>query len=136
MLEDCSHFVSSCLGKPPATTAGGLDIGSDFPAGPYGRLSAQGLYDRLITKNLVTIVAEKKNHADAQSYLGSISPGDLIFYFDTSVAPNRYGHSAIFLGGADNDIACHNYCRCDVHNDYPQSWDSVGLRIYTFLKVK
>lgn len=133
-LEDCSHFLSCCLGSPPNGKAGGLPIGSDFPAGPYGKLNAPALYDRLIQQNLVDIVAEKKSHADAKAKLGSLSEGDLIFYFDTGL--NRYGHAAMYLAGGDSDIVCHTYCRCDVHNSYPQAWDSVGLKIYTLLKVR
>jgi Putative amidase domain len=132
-LEDCTHFISCCLGSPPGGTGGGIPITRDFNT-IYGRLGANNLYNDLINQNRVEIVAEKKTFAQAASFLSSLQAGDLIFYFDTS--HNRYGHSAIYLAGSEKRIACHTYCRSDANSDYPQSWDSVNLPLCTLLKVK
>lgn len=132
-LEDCTHFVSCCLGSPPGGTGGGIPITRDFNT-IYGRLSADRLYNDLVSQGRVEPVVEKKTFAQAASSLGSLQEGDLIFYFDTP--RNRYGHSAIYLAGAGKRIACHTYCRGEANNDYPQAWDSVNLPLCTLLKVK
>jgi|GEM_PF-1768129 len=132
-LEDCTHFVSCCLGSPPNGTGGGIPIKQDFNT-IYGRLGADKLYNDLVQQGRVDIVVEKKTYAQAAASLGSLQEGDLIFYFDSPL--NRYGHSAIYLGGPGKRIACHTYCRGDANDDYPQAWDSVKLPLCTLLKVK
>lgn len=132
-LEDCTHFISCCLGSPPGGVGGGIPITQDFTT-IYGRLSADRLYKDLVNQSRVEIVAEKKTYSEAESALASLQAGDLVFYFDSP--RNRYGHSAFYLAGAGKRIACHTYCRCDVNNDYPQAWNSVNLPLCTLLKVK
>jgi hypothetical protein len=132
-LEDCTHFVSCCIGNPPGEPGGGIPVVRDFST-IYGRLSADRLYNDLVNQERVDIVAEKKTYSQAESALASLQGGDLIFYFDT--AYNRYRHSALYLAGAGKRIACHTFCRCDVNNDYDQAWNSVQLDLCTLLKVK
>jgi hypothetical protein len=132
-LEDCTHFVSCCLGTPPGGSGGGIPITQDFTT-IYGCLSADRLYNDLVTQDRVDVVAEKKTYTQAKPYLERLQAGDLIFYFDSD--RNRYGHSALYLAGVNKRIACHTYCRCDVNNDYSQEWDSVRLPLCTLLKVK
>jgi len=132
-LEDCTHFISCCLGSPPGGTGGGIPIISDFNT-IYGRISTDRLYKDLVNQGRVTIVAEKMTFAQAAESIHSLQVGDLIFYFDTP--RNRYGHSAIYLSGSGKRIACHTYCRGDANYDYPQAWDSVNLPLCTLLKVK
>ena len=123
-LEDCAHFISCCIGKPPGGGGGGLSLDRPFPTGPYGILNANGLYNDLLAKNLIEVVSEQKTYADTRPQLTQIGEGDLIFYW--YIPESRYGHAGLYLANADRDIACHTYCRCDQNNDYPQSWDSVG----------
>lgn len=132
-LEDCTHFVSCCLGSPPGGTGGGIPIKQDFST-IYGRLSAVRLYNDLVREGRVDIVTEKKAYSEAVPLLANLQAGDLIFYFDST--HNRYGHSAIYLAGAGKRIACHTYCRGDANNDYSQAWNSVNLPLCTLLNVK
>jgi hypothetical protein len=124
-MEDCSHFVSSCLGTPPGGTAGGgLYIPSDFPAVSYGIFGAQRLFDHL-NGGYLNVIGAGLNHAKAAAALSKLKEGDLIFY-----APQGrpIGHAGMFLG-ASGMIACHTYCRADVAaGDPPQEWDSVTFR--------
>jgi hypothetical protein len=130
-LDDCAHFVSCCIGSPPAGGGGGLTLSRDFPNGPYGVLSADRLYRDLLKRAHIEVVAEKSTDP---SDLDKISAGDLIFYWNASLG--RYQHGALYMADSLKRISCHTYCRSDQINDYPQRWDSVaGTQSYTFVKV-
>ena len=63
-LDDCTHFMSCILGRPPgADCSGGLSIPADFPSGPYGILGAGRFVQMLVKKGWVEVipVADKKN---------------------------------------------------------------------------
>jgi hypothetical protein len=101
-LDDCTHFMSCCLGAP----AGGLELPRDFANGPYGVVGADRLVHVLTNAGLADAlpVADKR---DPQ--LERIAPGDLIGYY--SRPRSRYVHLAMYAG--DERIICHTYCRSD-----------------------
>jgi hypothetical protein len=123
-MDDCAHFISSCLGTPPNASAGGLNISSDF-AVAYGIFGAQRLFNYLNTQGAINVIGTNLSHDDAAAQLSSLNAGDLIFY-----APQggSIHHSGLFLGSPSQNIACHTYCRADqVTGDPPQGWDSVAF---------
>jgi hypothetical protein len=132
-LEDCTHFVSCCLGTPPNGIGGGLQIRRDFNT-IYGRLSPQRLFDDLIGDGLIDVVCEKVDHDVASQKLAQLQAGDLVFYWHPETG--RYRHVGMYLADTKKRIACHTYCRCDQADDYNQAWDSTEFRKYTLAKVK
>jgi hypothetical protein len=110
-LDDCTHFISCCLGEP----GGGLTLPRDFADGPYGILGADRLTRHLIEAELVEPFAVADKRAPG---LERIAPGDLVGY--SSRQRGRFVHLAIYLG--DGRIACHTYCRSD---DPACTWDNV-----------
>lgn len=137
-LDDCAHFVSHCIGAPPGQTAGGLKLPS-FSASVYGQLGAHRLFD-VLTGRLTMIGTARMSEATASQNIGKLRSGDLIFY-----APKSYGeyrHVGLYLGGNEQRITCHTYCRADVADGFPQGWDSVGFSgypdntcVYTFARI-
>ncbi len=131
-LDDCAHFLSCCLGKPPGGTGGGFAIPSDFPNGPYGILSANKLFEYLDSKKYLRLVAVKVKKDP--TLLAQLEEGDLIFYWKNQLG--RYHHVAMYMADAHKRITCHTYCRSDQSEDYDQSWNSVnGTDLVTFAKV-
>jgi hypothetical protein len=113
-LDDCTHFMSCCVGRPPGgVAAGGLSIPSDFGAGPYGILGADRFVRALVTRGLVEVipVADKSDPG-----LERIAAGDLIGYHRRS--KGTYTHMAMYA--AEGNIVCHTYCRSD---DSACTWD-------------
>jgi hypothetical protein len=106
-LDDCTHFMSCCVGSPPGdTTAGGLPVPSDFPAGPYGILGAGRFVQMLVHHGWVEVI-----HVDDKDNPGldRIAAGDIIAYYRLS--KNDYAHLVLYAG--DGNIVCHTYCRAD-----------------------
>jgi hypothetical protein len=113
-LDDCTHFMSCVLGRPPGgIAAGGLDIPSDFPSGPYGILGASRFVRTLLDRGYVevTVVEDKSSPG-----IESLSPGDLVGYYKRS--GHSYAHLTLYAG--DGNIICHSYCRSD---DPACTWD-------------
>jgi hypothetical protein len=120
-LDDCTHFLSCVVGRPPgATSSGGLLIPPDFPSGPYGILGAGRFVRTLVERgDLEVIPVEDKRDPG----LARIAAGDLIGFYRAS--QRDYGHLALYAG--DENIVCHTYCRADVEDC---TWDhrySLGL---------
>jgi hypothetical protein len=106
-LDDCTHFISCCVGCPPGgVTAGGLPIPADFPAGPYGILGADRFVQALVKKGFIEVITVEDK---TRPGLDRIAPGDLIGYLRGS--KGRYAHLAMYAG--DENIICHTYCRSD-----------------------
>jgi hypothetical protein len=125
-IEDCTHFISCCLGP----LGGGLAIVSEFPTGPYGLLAPQKLLDFLWkTKNWAEILGTEKT--PSSEIPGNLQEGDLIFYWNGSA----YQHSAMYLGNYWNGsdyrglITCHSSCR------WLADWD-VGFPKCTCVHIK
>jgi hypothetical protein len=108
-LDDCTHFISCCIGQRPGESCGGLRIPPQMgapPRAPYGIVRVSSMVERLTRSRFAEIVAEKSEDDRIVDRLG---PGDLIAYF--SKAHRRYAHLAMLLDG--KKIACHSYCRSD-----------------------
>jgi|CXWL01.1.fsa_nt_gi hypothetical protein len=132
-LDDCTHFLSCCLGNPPGQVAGGLNISSAFPQGPYGQVGASSLVAFMRDQGWATIlkVQDKGNPPTS-----SISPGDIIAYFNKNLG--RYTHLAMYLGG--KKIVCHSYSRSDSSEcTWDNDFDLLGRESnfeWHFIKVK
>src|SRR3954471_21434707 len=87
-LDDCTHFMSCCVGAP----GGGLELPSELGE-PYGIVGADRLVRHLGSHDLIEVipVADKKNPP-----LDRITPGDLVGYY--SRPRSRYVHLAMYLG--------------------------------------
>jgi hypothetical protein len=115
-LDDCTHFVSCCIGKPPNENAGGLPLKVEFPSGPYGIVGVKRMVDFLKAKKWVKVEGERSKDASLISKLGR---GDLVAYFNESAG--RYTHLTFYLGR--DTIACHTYCRFDKKIEPACTWD-------------
>lgn len=125
-LDDCTHFISCCIGERPGEPCGGLKLTyqqlGQPPTAPYGitrvRTMVEYLTGRLRANiKYATIVAEK---SEDETLIGRLSPGDLIAYFNKE--RKLYSHMALLLEG--NKIACHTYGR----SDQPEcTWDNDWL---------
>jgi len=127
--DDCTHFVSCCIGK-----GGGLLLGlwDMFPA--YGVLSPDRLLKRLTTEMQVArVVGQNLAAGDATEklYKGALQRGDVILYNipQPSDRPRIgiYSHAALHLGYGK--IACHTQCRCGV------DFDGVRFTTVTLLHI-
>ena len=140
-IDDCAHFISCCIGKPPGEQAGNIDVRSAWGAGIYGQTASDGLFHTLVEDEFGDLIGtEKMSHSAASAQIVNLKPGDLIFYHDPNhFGPNKpgYGHSAVYLGGTKRRIACHSYIRCDVEDLPGQEWDSVNITdvSFTFFKL-
>ena len=108
-LDDCTHFMSCCLGAP----AGGLELPSELGE-PYGIVGADRLVRHLVRHDLVELIEVADKRAPP---VERIAPGDLFGYY--SRPRSRYVHLAMYLG--EGRIAGHTYCRSD---DPACTWDN------------
>lgn len=117
-LDDCTHFISCCLGARPGERSGGIDIAyrqlGAPPAAPYGIVRVSTMVSYLVRQGLARVVAEKS--ADDRM-IDSLAPGDLVAYFNLRLG--LYSHLALLL--PDHRIACHTYGRSD---DPGCRWDN------------
>ena len=133
-LDDCTHFISCCIGTRPGEPCGGLDIAyrqlGSPPAAPYGIVRVATMVDYLTGRaGYAEIVAER---TEDESHVAKLAPGDLIAYY--SKARRRYSHMAMLL--ENGKIACHTYCRSDQSEC---TWDNDwflgrGTHAWTFLR--
>jgi hypothetical protein len=127
-LDDCSHFVSCCIGAPPGSAAGGLTLPADFPAGPYGILSATRLVSHLRSSAVASVISVRDK---TNPHLERIRPGDLIAYYNKDAG--RFAHMAMYAG--NGKIVCHTYCRsddaaCTWDNEYSLGFDQPQIEWY------
>jgi len=90
-LDDCTHFISCCIGQPPGEEAGGLKIRlmwGEGPANPYGISRVRSLVDYLLARaderkfakvERATIVGDEKTDLDLPD---GMEAGDLIAYWN------------------------------------------------------
>ena len=127
-LDDCTHFISCCIGQRPHQTTGGLPITyeqlGEPPSDPYGIVRVSTMVDYLTGKLVKKVqygkfLAEKSEDDSLVEQIVSnqLQQGDIIAYF--SKARKIYSHMALYLG--DGKIACHTYCRSD---DSACTWDN------------
>jgi hypothetical protein len=137
-LDDCTHFISSCIGQPPGDTGGGIplyrQLGSP-PQAPYGIVRVSSMVDWLLGRHKlrstrrVQIIGTEKSNDDR--LIGRLEAGDLIAYWNKRL--RNYSHLTLYLGG--DKIGCHTYCRFD---DPGCTWDNRwdlgrGTHLWTFL---
>jgi hypothetical protein len=117
-MDDCTHFISCCVGQPPGGGGGGIRIPDMWGShGPYGitRVSIStkdgnrdpdlklGMIEYLTDHKFARIVAAKTHD---ESEIKKLEAGDLIAYFDSA---EGYRHLALYLG--DGKIAAHTISR-------------------------
>src|SRR6266498_486869 len=107
-LDDCTHFISCCIGTPPpkGMRAGGLRIPDVQGLGtpnlvPYGIISAPVL---------VKFLTEA---------------GDIVVY--KSRENSGASHMALHLGGGT--VACHTSCRMGAR------WNEIPFGFHEFLHI-
>lgn len=110
-MDDCTHFISCCIGQPPGDTGGGIEVptnmwGDPKDNNPYGISRVQSLINFLENKKLVDVVAEKTTDT---TKISGLDAGDLIAYFNPG--KGRFTHLALYLGGGK--IAAHTISRLD-----------------------
>lgn len=138
-LDDCTHFISCCIGQRTGQRCGGLKISyrqlGAPPRAPYGIVRVSTMVEFLAGRipghpKYAQIVAEK---SEDDSHIKKLVPGDLIAYFNKM--RGRYSHLAMVLEG--EKIACHSYSRSDL----PEcTWDNDwrlgrGTHSWTFLRI-
>jgi hypothetical protein len=133
-LDDCTHFISSCIGERPGERCGGLKItlrqlGSP-PTAPFGIVRVSTMVDFLVRNKLAEVVTEK---SEDDTLIDKLQAGDLVAYFNK--ARKVYSHMALLLPG--NKIACHTYGRSD---EPGCTWDNDwalgrGDHQWTFLRI-
>jgi hypothetical protein len=126
-LDDCTHFVSCCIGAPPVTRGGGLPMGATSsgppPRGPYGVISSLRLLEYLLSRRL----------AVRKSSVEELRQGDLIRYTGY-VGRRQQRHWCIIVETATAPkIACHTVCRIgDPWNTVGTTWSSLE---HTFVHI-
>ena len=133
-LDDCTHFISCCIGTPPSIQAGGLAITSEFsgpPKGPYGIIAVERMLSFLRKQNFVNVIGDKSEDINL---IKQLQWGDLIAYFHPNFG--RHTHLVMYLG--KGKVACHTYCRSDLPAcKWDNDWNVVGgFTTWTFLHIK
>jgi hypothetical protein len=138
--EDCTHFVSCCIGRPPPMTIAGIKItAGNLPlqtaphvkaAGAYGRDTVPEMVPHLVANRLATIVGAQFQARDMQTTEDNIKnhlrPGDLIAYASKDT-PGKYEHLTLLV--SEFGIACHTRSR------FNERFDTIGFPWVTLLKL-
>lgn len=120
--DDCTHFISCCIGfAGPTPTGGCLPIDQLWQGNPFGFDNPDGLINNLLTKRLAVIVGEKfrpffigdpEERRAAETAIGSeLRIGDLVALANSN---QKWQHFVIIvemtLGplGPKPLIACHS----------------------------
>ncbi|MCI0336642.1 MAG: hypothetical protein L0226_03625 [Acidobacteria bacterium] len=126
--EDCTHFVSCCIGQSKCTIkvgnrditihGGGLRISSPFKgAKVYGHTHVAQLVGELYNSKQASIIWPQflptRYDSTRNKILQNLRAGDLLAYA-RKPNPNHYEHMAILVG--PDTIACHTYSR--LNKDY------------------
>lgn len=138
--EDCTHFVSCCIGRPPTMKMAGVDIqGGNLPlqtaphvkaAGAFGRDTVPEMVPHLVSAKLATIVGPQFQPRDLpltrHNIVTKLQPGDLIAYASKD-KPGSYEHLVILVG--PTAIACHTRSR------FGPEFDTIGFPWVTLLRL-
>jgi hypothetical protein len=146
-LDDCTHFISCCIGRPPATAypkndtpkavsewraniapAGGLPLPShSLDVSMYGLAGLDRLVEFLTSpaRQWATKLADDVSKDTARKLMDKMMPGDLIAYSQDG----KLDHLVILLGDngkLNGKVACHTYCRSDASDcTWDNDWDSI-----------
>lgn len=138
--EDCTHFISCCIGRPPTMNITGVSIrAGGLPlqtaphvkqAGAYGRDTVPEMVPHLVSARLATIVGPQFQPRDLpltrQNIVSKLQPGDLIAYASKD-KPDKYEHLVILVG--PTTIACHTRSR------FGAEFDTIGFPWLTLLRL-
>lgn len=146
-LDDCTHFISCCIGAPPGgEKAGGMPIKHQQvgipPNAPYAIVRVATMVEYLTSNDqkwrdkrpgkepYAIMIGEKTTD---ENLIEKLSPGDLIAYFSPDTG--RYAHMAMYLG--NGKIVCHTYCRSDSPDcTWDNEWDlGKGSWQWTFIQI-
>jgi hypothetical protein len=132
--EDCTHFISCCIGRPPVMKFNGIDVPGGglhiqtashmANVGAYGQDYVPNLLAYLVSHRMATIIQPQFRpttyHVTRDAILLNLRPGDLIAYASKDDA-RKYEHFAILVG--PTTIACHTQSRYgDEYDRVPHSW--------------
>ena len=146
-LDDCTHFISCCIGRPPATAypkndtpkavsdlsantipAGGLPLPShSLDVSMYGLAGINRLIEFITSpaRRWATKLADDVSKEVARPLIDKMMPGDLIAYSNGG----ELDHLAILLGDdgkLNGKVACHTYCRSDASEcTWDNDWDAI-----------
>lgn len=138
--EDCTHFLSCCLGQTVSKVSwggievehrgGGLRIGSPFKnAGVYGETYVPRLVGTLISLGAKIIGPQFQvtgYESTRNNILKNLTTGDVIAYASRD-NPNKYEHMALITGSTG--ITCHTSSR------YAEDFTDVYIPWVTLLKL-
>ncbi len=125
--DDCAHFVSSCIGSPTGSTAGGLTVPSR--AGTYGEPGAARL-DELLVGNSSGGYGTTYQYGTLVSSVSQLTPGDVIGYdWDGSGKGSLSGidHTVIYVG--NNNVDCHATSHLGVNWNFGNAVDTFFIHI-------
>jgi hypothetical protein len=108
-MDDCTHFISCCIGRPPNGTGGGIKVPINMwgtpPDNPYGITRVSTMIAFLVNSKLVQVVASKtKDEAE----INKLEKGDIIAYAHPTAG---FTHLGLYLGGGK--ISSHTISRFD-----------------------
>jgi hypothetical protein len=140
-IDDCTHFISCCIGQVPKGRGGGIPIRGDYlyPNGPYGIVGVGRLKRFLLDQGFAKVVGTERT--TEEKAIHGLSGGDLVVYHD---ANGNDQHFAMLLGDGSGDsaerrvpIACHTISRSD---DPSCTWSTDGWKLgfassFTFLHM-
>jgi hypothetical protein len=147
-LDDCTHFISCCIGRPPATAypkndtpkavsewrantapAGGLLLPNhSLDVTMYGLAGLDRLVEFLTApaRQWATKLANDISKDVARPLMDKMMPGDLIAYSHGG----KFDHLVILLGDngkLNGKVACHTYCRSDASDcTWDNDWDAIS----------
>jgi Putative peptidoglycan binding domain len=122
--EDCTHFMSCCIGRPPVISIDGTPMkGGQLPltvathmkkAGAYGQDFVENLVTQLKLRKFATVVLPEfmpiTFSLTRKAIVENLKPGDLIAYAGKEKT-SSYGHLAMMV--SSTGIACHSSSRND-----------------------
>lgn len=133
--NDCTHFISCCLGDHDGThngkgsgiPGGGLPIKQHDAIGlAYGITGAPAMVKYLGDRGFAKMLgAEKMSRQDATKLMGQMDMGDVIAYAKTKTG--GYEHLAMHM--YTGHIACHTDCRLD------KMWTEIKYECITLLRI-
>jgi hypothetical protein len=107
-MDDCTHFISCCIGRPPGGKGGGIRVpttmwGDPKEDNPYGITRVPTMLAFLTTGKIVEKVADKTSDP---AEISKLSKGDIIAYSHPTLG---YTHLGLYLG--NNKISSHTISR-------------------------
>ena len=107
-MDDCTHFISCCIGRPPGGKGGGIAVpttmwGNPKEDNPYGITRVSTMISFLTKGKLAEKVADKTSDP---AEISKLTKGDIIAYSHPTLG---YTHLALYLGS--EKISTHTISR-------------------------